>query len=236
MRTLRRIASRIGLAVLIGFSGLLFGAHHAALAQTKYLPDAPLVPTIKNTLGPSGALGLPPLRPPPPKGFDKQSIWNMKIVGFADDLGCSNSDEMWVEHQGGREILYAGAGTGTVRNPLTKRDEPCGVRIYDVTNAARPKLLYQIPGDAAGDGAPHVFVCSGNTLPHATKGHYYLLTHRGSAKKSQGRQEIWDVTNPSAPSLLTTIVSGLDEFHRSYWECDTGVAYLIAGAKSDGWH
>ena len=32
--------------------------------------------------------------------------------------GCGNSDRMWVEHQGRRYILYVGAATATVLNPL----------------------------------------------------------------------------------------------------------------------
>jgi hypothetical protein len=209
------------------------GWFSSAWAESPYLPDHPLVPTIINNEGPSGALGLPPLNPPAPKGFDQQSIWNMKVVGFAEDL-CSNSDQMWAETQVDQNqvkhtILYAGAATGTMQNQV------CGVRIYDVTNPAQPQLLSQIPGDPAGGGAPHVFVCSGNTLPHATSGHYYLLTHRGNTSAGQGRHEIWDVTNPSAPTLVTTIVNGLSEYHRSYWECDTGIAYLVAGGKADGW-
>lgn len=235
---LRRIARHVSLSILAGlvcFAGLFPGPRSLAWADSPYLPDHARVPTITNTDPPSGALGLPVLRPPAPRGWDQQSIWNMKVAGFLDDLGCSNSDQMWVEHQGGREILYVGSGTGVVRNPLTNRHEQCGVQIYDVTNVAHPRFLHNIPGLVSG-GAPHVFVCGGNTLPHATKGHYYLLTHRGDAAKNNGEQEIWDVTDPSAPFLLTKIVTGLDKYHRSYWECDTGIAYLVAGSKTDGWH
>jgi hypothetical protein len=214
----------------------VIGAISSAWAESPYLPDHPLVPTITNNEGPSGAVGLPPLNPPDPNGANQQSIWNMKVVGFGNDLGCSNSDQSWVEHQGNREIYYAGSATGDTFNPLIGQNQVCGVQIYDVTNPAQPQFLAQIPGDPAGGGAPHVFVCSGNTLPSATRGHYYLLTHRGNTATGQGRHEIWDVTNPSAPTLVTTIVSGLSEYHRSWWECDTGIAYLVAGGKADGWH
>src|SRR6202012_2014802 len=27
----------------------------------------------------------------------------------------------------------------------------------------------------------------------------------------------------------------LSNTHKSWWECDTGIAYLVAGAVSDGW-
>ena len=45
--------------------------------------------------------------------------------------------------------------------------------------------------------------------------------------------EIWDVTDPANPSLLTRIVMGLRDTHKSWWECDTGIAYLVSGVP--GW-
>ena len=43
--------------------------------------------------------------------------------------------------------------------------------------------------------------------------------------------EIWDVTTPEKPTLVTTVVSGLLGTHKSWWECDTGIAYLVSGVK-----
>ena len=75
-----------------------------------------------------------------------------------------------------------------------------------------------------------VRVCSGNTLPHAVKGKWYLLRPRGSEA-----HEIYDVTDPSKPTLLTTVVEGLNGTHKSWWECDTGIAYLVGNKRSEGW-
>ena len=47
--------------------------------------------------------------------------------------------------------------------------------------------------------------------------------------------EIWDVTDPSEPSHLTTVVDELSGTHRSWWECDTGIAYLVGNKWSEGW-
>ena len=44
------------------------------------------------------------------------------------------------------------------------------------------------------------------------------------------------MTDPLAPTLLTTIISGLNNTHKNWWECDTGIAYLVAESKADGWH
>ena len=71
-------------------------------------------------------------------------------------------------------------------------------------------------------------VCDGSSLPHADKSRVYLLrTFGGSA------HEIWDVTDPTKPSRVTVVVSGLVDTHKSWWECDTGIAYLVSGEP--GW-
>ena len=36
---------------------------------------------------------------------------------------------------------------------------------------------------------------------------------------------------PASPSSLTAVVSGLRDTHKSWWECDTGIAYFVAGAR-----
>ena len=154
----------------------------------------------------------------------------MKVVGFADNQGRAQGDQEWIENQEGRYILYTGNGAGSALNPATHRIEQSGTMIYDVTDVAHPKFLYHIP---AKGGSPHTFVCGGDTLPHGKKDHFYLLRHQGTGSTQD--IEIWDVTNPSAPARLTTVVGGLDATHKSWWECDTGIAYLIAGSKSDGW-
>jgi hypothetical protein len=56
----------------------------------------------------------------------------------------------------------------------------------------------------------------------------YLLRPFGNAA-----QEIWDVTDPAAPVLATTVVKGLHGTHKSWWECESGIAYLVSGAP--GW-
>jgi hypothetical protein len=45
--------------------------------------------------------------------------------------------------------------------------------------------------------------------------------------------EIWDVTDPAKPALLNKILEGLKDTHKSWWECDTGIAYLVSGVE--GW-
>jgi hypothetical protein len=161
----------------------------------------------------------------------------MKVEGFNDNRGRPIYQPLVVD-QAGREILYLGNLTGNLLNPLTGKVESNGTSIIDVTDVHRPKFLFHIPGPGGpvGDaGAQMVRVCSGDVLPHGEKGKWYLLRAFGNVGRDESHQ-IWDVTDPAAPKFILTIVSGLSNTHKSWWECDTGIAYLVAGSKTDGWH
>ena len=103
MSKARRIARGFGLSFLAGFSGLVFGlggvAWAGGQAGLSYLPDGPNVPNITLNESEEGAAGLPPLPVPPPNGWNQQSIWNMKVVGFNDNQGRPSSDDGWIENQ-----------------------------------------------------------------------------------------------------------------------------------------
>ena len=45
--------------------------------------------------------------------------------------------------------------------------------------------------------------------------------------------EIWNVADPAQPKLVTRLASGLKDTHKNWWECDTGIAYLVSGVT--GW-
>ena len=53
---------------------------------------------------------------------------------------------------------------------------------------------------------------------------------------------MWDTTDPSNPTLVSTPVTGQDVTHRNWWDCSTGIAYIVAGATKstdtnpDGWN
>lgn len=223
-----RTARGFGLSVLLGFCGLVFGLSGAASAQG-YIPDGPNVPVITLNEGPEGAAGLPVLRVPPPNGWNQESIWNMQVVGFNDNQGRPSSDDGWIENQNGQYILYMTDSGGSAFNPMTGKVEPNGTSLIDVTNPYHPVFVHHIPSTTGS--ASHVAVCGGNTLPKGQKNHWYMLRHDGSIN-----QEIWDVTNPSNPFRMSVILSGLNSTHHDWWECDTGIAYLIAGSKADGWY
>jgi hypothetical protein len=223
------MARGVGVALGVACFGIVFGLGGGAAAQ-KYIPDGPDVPTVTLNEDQSGGAGLPPLPVPPPKPWDQESIWNMKVVGFQDNQGRPSSDDGWIENQNGRYILYMTNSPGTALNPQTGKVENNGTSLIDVTDPTKPVFLHHIPTVTQG-GSTHVAVCSGNILPHAEKNHWYMLRHDGSTN-----QEVWDVTSPTAPVRLEVLISGLIATHHDWWECDTGVAYTISQTKTDGWH
>ena len=152
---------------------------------------------------------------------------NMDLVGYNDLQGRSAYQPI-VHKQGNRFIAYVGHHGGSAINSVTGKDERNGTSIVDVTDPKQPKYLAHIPGDPSGQGeaggAQMVRACNGADLPRADKSKVYLLRSYGASA-----HEIWDVTDPSKPSRLTVVVSGLRDTHKSWWECDTGIAYLVSG-------
>ena len=155
---------------------------------------------------------------------------NMRLVGY-NDLQSRSAYQPTIHKQGDRYIAYIGHHGGTPEvpkpiNPLTGQPEFNGTSIVDVTDPAHPKYLKHIPGLAGNyedGGAQMVRVCDGKTLPKADPAKFYMLRVFGGQA-----QETWDVTDPANPTLLARI-DGLKDTHKNWWECDTGIAYLVAG-------
>ena len=104
-----------------------------------------------------------------------------------------------------------------------------GTTIVDVTDPKNPTTLAHIPGDeGAGEpgGAQMVRLCDGKTLPKGDPNAVYLLRTFGNQA-----HEIWNVADPSKPQKLSVISSNLVNTHKNWWECDTGIAYLVSGPK-----
>ena len=148
---------------------------------------------------------------------------DMELVGH-DDLQGRSAYQPTIHQQRGRVIAYVGHHGGRARNPLTGNDEDNGTSIVDVTDPARPRYLTHIPGAAGGPeqgGAQMARACD-------RQGRTYLLRTFGNAVPNAGH-EVWDVTDPARPQKTATVVSGLTSTHKNWWECDTGIAYLISG-------
>ena len=155
---------------------------------------------------------------------------NMRLVGF-DDLQGRPTYQPIVHKQAAGYIMYGGHHNGQAPNPLQGGTlEPNGTSIVDVTDPAFPVYLAHIPADGGavsdtGNGqAQMVRACNGNDLPGGEKDHTYLLRANGRYS-----HQIWDTTDPSAPFLVSEPVTGLEDTHKSDWECSTGIAYLASG-------
>jgi hypothetical protein len=169
-----------------------------------------------------------------PKIGDPPEALNMRLVG-ENDLQGRSAYQPTIHKQGDRWIAYIGHHGGTAAkpnpvNPMTGMPEPNGTSIVDVSDPAHPVYLKHIPGQEGtyeSGGAQMVRVCDGTTLPKANKSAIYMLrTFGGDA------HEIWNVADPVNPVLIRRL-SGLNDTHKSWWECDSGIAFLVSGAP--GW-
>ena len=157
---------------------------------------------------------------------------NMALLGHVD-LQARSAYHPEIKQQGNRWIAYVGHHGGPAKvNPMNGRTEFNGTSIVDVTDPKAPKTLAHIPGQEGGTetgGAQMVRICAGRDLPKGDKSKFYLLRSFGTTA-----HEVWDVTSPEKPVIVSTPVRGLRDTHKNFWECDTGIAYLVSGPK--GWN
>jgi hypothetical protein len=181
-----------------------------------------------------GSLATAQTRKEAPKIGDPPEAMNVRLVGY-NDLQGRTAYQPTVFKQGGRYIAYIGhhGGSGDFAKPvnvLNGQPELNGTSIVDVTDPKQPKYLAHIPG-AVGDGeagaAQMTRVCDGRSLGKGDPDKVYLL-------RAFGREghEIWDVTDPAHPKVLTRLM-GMSDTHKNYWECDGGIAYLVS--TPPGW-
>ena len=165
-----------------------------------------------------------------PAQAPKEEKKDMELVGYSD-LQARSAYQPTIQKQGNRWIAYVGHHGGKSMNPLTGKDEDNGTSIIDVTDPRAPKMVAHIPGEPGqgeSGGAQMVRVCEGARLPSADKSKTYMLRTYGNAG-----HEVWDVTDPAKPALVTTVSKGVGGTHKNWWECDTGIAYLVSGLP--GW-
>ena len=170
-----------------------------------------------------------------PKIGDPPESKNMRLVGYSD-LQARSAYQPLIHKYGTRYIAFIGHHGGTKGvpkpvNPLTKENEFNGTSILDVTDPRNPKYLAHIPGEEGlGEqgGAQMVRVCDGRVLPKGDPNKVYLLRVFGNRA-----QDIFDVTDPAVPKHLVRVSDNLVNTHKNWWECETGIAYLVSGVK--GW-
>jgi len=153
---------------------------------------------------------------------------DMRLLGHNDLQGRSGYHPV-INLQNGRWIAYVGHHGGKHLNPLSGAEEFNGTSILDVTDPRQPRYLAHIPGeegDGEAGGAQMVRACNGSVLPKGDKSKTYLLRTYGLSA-----QELWDVTVPEKPALLTIVERNLRNTHKNWWECETGIGYLVSGVK-----
>jgi hypothetical protein len=192
------------------------GGSMIACARLAYLPALLLL--IATAHAQPQQIGAPP------------EAQNMRLVG-TNDLQARSAYQPTIHHQGERWIAYIGHHGGTDETPApvnqqTGKAEPNGTSIVDVTDPKQPKYLRHIPGQEGkyeSGGAQMVRICDGKSLPKGDRNAVYMLrTFGGEA------HEIWNVANPESPVMVSRI-GGLKDTHKNFWECDTGIAFLVSG-------
>ena len=178
--------------------------------------------------GPPGAE-----RPPEFQGHGS-SAENMRLVG-RHSLDARSAYQPLTKFNPVNDhwYTYVGHHAGRAVNSLNGRMEDNGTSIVRVTNPRAPRLVAHIPptdvaGAANQNQAQMVRVCNGEDLPDADDDKVYLLRSNGNVS-----HEIWDVTAPRRATLVTTVVSGLNGTHKNYWDCASGLGYIVGGAP--GW-
>jgi hypothetical protein len=68
-----------------------------------------------------------------------------------------------------------------------------------------------------------VRACAGKDLPKGDPAKTYLLRTVGNQA-----HEVLDVTDPGNPTFVSTVIADLTSTHKNWWECDTGIAYIVA--------
>jgi len=173
--------------------------------------------------------------PGAPKVGDPPEASNMRLVGY-NDLQHRAAYQPTIHHQGNRYIAYIGHHGGIPDvpqpfNPLTGQAEFNGTSIIDVTDPVHPQYLAHIPGTPGNyeqGGAQMTRVCDGKDLPKGDPNKTYLLRVFGGKS-----HEIYDVSDPAKPIRIWQRQGELTDTHKSWWECDTGIAYLVSGVP--GW-
>ena len=164
-----------------------------------------------------------------PRPFKAAEHKNMQLVGFSDLQGRSAYQPTIFKYEGGafdgHYVAFVGHHGGT--SPVAPDNN--GTSIVDVTDPRRPVYLVHIPGGSGvgeAGGAQMVRVCNGlGGTPG--QGKVYML------RATATQHELYDVTNPGSPVLVTVVSGPFTATHKNEWECSTGIAYLVSAVP--GW-
>jgi len=157
---------------------------------------------------------------------DSTERWNMRLVG-QHDLQNRGAYQPVIQQQGDRWVAYVGHHGGSSHNPITGEVETHGTSIVDVTDPTKPVYLHHLPGAA---GAQMTQTCRGADLP-IKDDKTYLLRSNGNES-----HQVWEVTNPMQPRLISTPLTGGRATHKNWWDCASGIAYLVYDGRQRNWN
>ena len=157
---------------------------------------------------------------------------NMRLVGHSD-LQARSAYQPVIHRQGDRYIAYVGhhGGTSSVAkpvNPLTGQAENNGTSVIDVTDPKSPRYLSHIPGDEGlGEpgGAQMVRCATARRCRRAIPTRSTCCARSATRRMKSGTSPI------RRAAKVSVISSNLVNTHKNWWECDTGIAYLVSGLK-----
>lgn len=153
---------------------------------------------------------------------------NMRLVGYSDLQNRSAYDVTVRQALDGRWIAYVGHHAGNELNPLAGATEANGVTILDVTDPKKPTILKHVPSDPETDSRM-VRVCD-RTVGGVSR--TYLLRDQNRPGNENRSHEVWDVTDAKQPRLVSVPSSKLRNTHKNWWDCASGIAYLV-GARQE---
>jgi len=164
---------------------------------------------------------------------------NLRRIGH-NDLNGRTAYQPTLHTINGRVYLFVGHFAGTIPAGLPHAGlVNGGTSIVDVTDPADPSFVTFIPSNfhpPSSGGSQMVRVCDGGVI--GSTGRAYML------RNTSNTHEVWDVTDPAHPQFLSVIQPApnavFTNTHKNWWECDTGIAYIVAGAGAasaapDGW-
>ena len=115
-------------------------------------------------------------------------------------------------------------------------DRPAGIQRHVDPRCHRPEaprstspIFPGEPGHGEAGGAQMVRVCDGKSCRKGDKSSGLPAAHRSATRRTRSGTS----TDPASPSSSPCRRAACSGTHKNWWECDTGIAYLVSGAP--GW-
>jgi hypothetical protein len=149
---------------------------------------------------------------------------NMTLLGHQDLQGAAPTSR-WSRRQGPLDRLHRPSRRQDRERAHRKREDS-GTSIVDVTDPRKPRYLAHIPGEPGqGERAARRWCASATarSCPRAIEQGLPAAHLRQPRARSLGRHRAGEAR------AHRVVVDKLKGTHKNWWECDTGIAYLVSG-------